>query len=327
MKAKVSVIIPVYNVEKYVLRCLDSIVNQTYSNVEIIVINDGSTDNSINVIKNKYGKNDKLKIFNKKNGGLSSARNIGLNQATGNYILFVDSDDWLEINCVSELIDEAKSGNADIIEFGYRTISDKGELNSIKFNNSVISSKEKILEEFFFGNQIVDIVCNKLYKKELFDNKRFLEGKIHEDYIITPELLYNCKKISIVDKIFYNYYQRSDSITQKAFSEKNFDRFFAGRHVAEFCKANIPQFYDISLVRIGFISIYLYNHLIDSSKMIKKIDFFKYEKRIISEYNDVYKEIVKSNSFKKLPIYKKIMFKLFRYNKRVTVKIYKLLRS
>lgn len=327
MKTKVSIIVPVYNVEKYIEKCLDSLINQSYKNVEIVVINDGSTDNSINIIMDKYNSNDRIYIYNKKNGGLSSARNLGLDKATGDYLLFVDSDDWLELDCVEKLVDVIESQNADIIEFGYKMVSDCKELSSTRFTTRVFESNNSILEEFFFGTQIIDIVCNKIYKKKLFDNVRFVEGKIHEDYMITPELLYNCNKFIIVDHVFYNYYQRSDSITQKPFSEKNFDRIFAGKHVADFCKKNINQFYEIALIRIGFICIYLYKHLLDSSKQIKKEEYIKYKKRISNEYIEIYKKMSNSLSLKKLPIYKRIMFKMFKYSKNLTVGIYRLLRS
>lgn len=327
MNIKISIIVPVYNVEKYVDRCLDSLINQSYKNIEIIIVNDGSTDNSMKVVEKKYKNNDKIRIYDKKNGGLSSARNYGLGKATGDYYLFVDSDDWLELNCIEELVNIIKKGNADIIEFGYKLVSDNSVLSTAKFENCEIEPKENILGEFFFGTQIIDIVCNKIYNKNLFIDLRFVEGKIHEDYMITPELLFKCNKIVIIDKVFYNYYQRSDSITQKPFSEKNFDRIFAGKHVADFCNKNIPDYYEIALIRIGFICIYLYKHLMDSSKIISKCDYKKYKEKIIYEYNNIYKMVYRSQSLNKLPFYKRIMFVMFKYNMKLTVGIYRLLRS
>lgn len=324
---KVSIIVPVYNVEKYVEKCLDSLINQSYKNIEILVVNDGSTDNSVKIIEQKYNSNSNIHLYNKDNGGLSSARNFGLNKAKGDYILFVDSDDWLERNCVEELVHIIENKKADIVEFGYKMVSDNKVLSSTIFTENVIISKDKILEEFFFGNQIVDIICNKIYNKKLFINLKFVEGRIHEDYMMTPKLLYRCNKLVIINQVFYNYYQRNDSITQKPFSEKNFDRIFAGRYVADFCKQNINKFYEIALIRIGFICIYLYKHLMDSSATIKKADYIRYRNIIFNEFLEIYKNVKKSYSLKRLPIYKRIMFKLFRYNKKITMSIYRLLRS
>ena len=324
MNYKVSIIVPVYNVEKYIARCLDSIINQSYDNIEIIVVNDGSTDNSLDIIKKNYSSYNKVFIFNKTNGGLSSARNFGLKKISGDYVLFVDSDDWISQNCVELLMNEIETSKADIVEFGYELVFDNKKSDVITFAAQKIEGNKNILEEFFYGTQITDIVCNKIYRKSLFDNVEFVEGRIHEDYMIMPKLLFSCKKISIIEESLYFYYQRDDSITQKPFSDKNFDRLFAGDYVINFCKENAQEFYDISLIRKGYICIYMYNQLLISSL---SDNYINYKRNIVEEFNNIYIKTFRSKSLKKLPFAKRMLFKMFWLNKTITIHIYRFLRG
>ena len=326
MNCMISVIVPVYNVEKYVERCIDSIMNQTYKNIEVIVVDDGSTDKSLEIIKNKYKKNKKISIYHKSNGGLSSARNYGLEKCNGEYIAFIDSDDWIDPDCIEKVVKCIQVNDfPEIVEFGYRKVNDNIVIEEKKLNNNVYK-ETNILDEYFYGNQIVDIVCNKFYKKDLFESVRFVEQRIHEDYMIMPELLYKSKKICTIHDVFYNYYERDNSITKSRFKEKNFDRIYAGNYVIDFCKKNIPQYTDIAKIKCEFICIYMYSDLISSNRYLKKI-YKSFKKRIAIEYNKLYYETIKTKSFKKLPFHKKMMIKLFKYNKYATVKIYKVLRG
>lgn len=230
----VSIIVPVYNTEKYLRRCLDSIINQTYKNLEIILVDDGSIDCSREII-NEYAKRDKriIRIF-KTNGGQSSARNLGLEARTGSYIMFVDSDDWIDVNAVSILVDLMNSNKADIIIFNYYAIYK----NNIKILNDTTGNcrynseeiKRKLLMDYWI-NSVVD----KIYSSEVFANVRFPVGLTYEDAYIMPELLSNCKEIVCIKDALY-YYDRSNNMsTTKVINSKNlFDIYKGWRQKGEY---------------------------------------------------------------------------------------------
>lgn len=327
MNLKVSVIVPIYNVENYVKKCVDSIINQTYDNIEIILINDGSTDNSKKIIDEAYGKRRNVFIYNKKNGGLSSARNYGLKKISGEYVMFVDSDDWIDIDCIDTLVKYIKKyKEPDIIEFGYRNVNDNGIINESNFKFLNINEKNNILKEYFYGSNIIDIVCNKIYKRELFNNIKFIENRIHEDYIITPQLLYGSNNICIIQDIFYNYYQRSNSITNCIYNEKKLDRLYAGEYVVNFCKENATQFTDIAKIRYAFICIYSYNDLVKADN-ISKIEFNCFKEKILNQFKELHHSVKKCADYYKIPFHKRLFLELFNINKKVTLSIYNLLRS
>ncbi len=328
MGLKISIIVPIYNIEKFVSRCLDSIINQTYKDFEIIIVNDGSTDNSGKIAKEYKEKyDDKIIYIEKSNGGLSSARNVGIENASGKFIMFVDGDDWIECRCIETLINYIElNKNLDIVEFGYRSVNDYKVISEIKFKEKLIKNRNNVLNEYFFESEIVDMVCNKIYKKRLFEGIRFVEGKIHEDYMITPELLLKAEKILIVKEVFYNYYQRINSITNSNFTEKKLDRLFAGEYVVKFCKKNIIQFEDIAKIKFAFICIYAYNELIKSHNLSKK-EKRRYKKIILDRFIALYKSIRHCESFYKIAIYRRYFLILFKINKTLSLFVYTVLRG
>ena len=217
---KVSVIVPVYNVEKYLRKCLDSLVNQTIDNYEVIIVNDGSKDESekiINEYKNKYSC---IKAYKKENGGMSSARNYGLKYAKGEYIAFTDSDDFIEENMLEEMYNKAKKDDSDVVICDYYAINEQ-EKRYIKCHLN-LSSDLKC--EYLLSPPMV---WSKLIKKEVMDKEKFTEKIYYEDLDICPRLFKHIKKISFVDKPLYNYYvQHSGSImTQKKFTQRLLDIF------------------------------------------------------------------------------------------------------
>lgn len=200
---KVSVIIPVYNTEKYIKECLESVLNQEYKNLEIIVINDGTQDNSMQIV-GEYLKDQRIKIINKENGGLSSARNEGIKVATGEYISFIDSDDWIDKNLYENIVNEIKE--EDILIFNSRTIDD--ETRKIKqekiINTEYLSSIKKGYLLYYISDYSS---CNKIYKLDFLkrNNIKFLEGVIHEDRLWCLEVLYKTDNIKVSNIIGYNY--------------------------------------------------------------------------------------------------------------------------
>lgn len=219
-KMKYSIIIPVYNVEEYLDRCLKSILNQTYSNYEVIIVNDGSPDNSDNIIKS-YEKEDKrFKGYKKVNGGLSDARNYGLKYATGDYLIFIDADDYIENNYLEKVNDVLeKNKDIDVLKFKIKLV-DEGE-NLIRMENGlnkegVTSFDELVKLEF------LEPAWSYVYKLSFWkeNNFTYLKGMIHEDFGLTPEILMKANKIYYLNSYLYNYVQRNGSIMSSNNKEK-----------------------------------------------------------------------------------------------------------
>lgn len=215
MDSLVSIIIPVYNVEKYLAQCIDSVLNQTYRNIEIIIVNDGSTDRSNEVI-DRYAKLDnRIIVINKKNGGLSEARNYGLDRAAGKYVMFVDSDDYIETDMAEYLLKTIKQADARIAVCGYRVVDEDGvtlpDWETFP-EEKAVSSRDfwKVYHEEAYIYGVV--AWNKLYHKSVFDRIRFPVGKIHEDEFVLHKLLHGADRIACCPAKKYNYRQRKGSI-------------------------------------------------------------------------------------------------------------------
>ena len=219
---KVSVIVPIYNVEKYLEKCIDSIISQTYSNIEIILINDGSTDNSESICKKYENTDRRIRYYKKENGGLSSARNYGIERAEGDYFLFIDSDDYIDNSMVKTLLTYAIKHNADIVECNYYEVINE-EFHVFKqMKNKVYSSKEAIAS-LICNTGITPTAWNKLYSKKLFCKLRYAEGIYHEDEEIIIKLLSNSKKVVEIGKPLYFYIKREGSIINSKFNIKHLD--------------------------------------------------------------------------------------------------------
>lgn len=223
----VSVIVPVYNVEKYLVRCVDSILKQSYNNLQIILVDDGSNDKSA-LICDEYTKKDtRILVIHKNNGGLSEARNVGIDNAKGDYICFIDSDDFVRETYVKDLLSIILEYNADIavclFEKGnsdrFKDIIDENQPNIIVLNN--IEALNKLYDEVLNVSMIV--VWNKLYSKNLFNKIRFPIGKIHEDEFTMPKLLFEADKIVIINKKDYYYFQSPNSIMRSEFKINRLD--------------------------------------------------------------------------------------------------------
>lgn len=224
MNELVSLIVPVYNVEKYLHRCLNSLINQTYKNLEIIVVNDGSTDNSDEICNYYASIDSRIKVIHKKNGGLSDARNYGIEYSNGELIAFVDSDDYVENDFIEILHSDIITYNADIAEINYRLFSDNKYYKPKRKGYFKILRGENILKEYFSGNVIENNVWNKIFKKELISNIRFKVGYTSEDLLFTYEALKNSSSVVVnTTKTKYNYYMREGSIVNQSISNKAFD--------------------------------------------------------------------------------------------------------
>ncbi len=220
---KVSIVVPVYQVEKYLRKCLNSLVKQTLEEVEILVINDGSPDDSQRII-NEFQKQYPLKIrsFIKENGGLSDARNFGLDRATGEFIGFVDSDDEVSKTMFEEMYNLAVRHQAEMVVCNIQKVDEQG--NCIQQLTQIPNMPEKInlMENFSVFADLSYFACNKIFKRELFDHKRFKKGVHFEDIQLIPQLVLNCKTIAQTQNYHYQYLERTDSIS-KTHTRKGLD--------------------------------------------------------------------------------------------------------
>lgn len=219
---EISIIVPVYNVEKYIRRCINSILDQTFKSFELILVDDGSHDDS-GLICDEYKRRDnRIQVIHKENGGLSDARNSGIEAIRGRYVTFIDSDDWVSKNYLSvlyELLNE-KSAEISICNF-LRTSNEFLSYTNSKISVYEYSSNEALTNIFTdFGEQMV-VSWGKLYKAELFKEIRFPLGKIHEDEFITYKILYKANRIIFTTEQLLYYWQRPDSIMGIGFKLRN----------------------------------------------------------------------------------------------------------
>lgn len=226
-KPKVSIIVPVYNVENYVGKCLDSLVKQSYDNIEIIVVNDGSIDGSSAIIAgfaSEYPQ--KVFSFEKSNGGLSDARNYGIDIATGDYFGFVDSDDYVSPTMYEEMMSLAVKHSAEMVICNIQKVTGTGGVTQKLTQIPNMPEKIDLENHFSVFSDLSYFACNKLFNKNLFKNKRFKNGIHFEDIHLIPQLLLECKIIAQTQSFHYHYLERSDSIS-KSHTEKGLDILYA----------------------------------------------------------------------------------------------------
>ena len=227
MNPLISIIVPVYNVEDYLKACLDSIINQTYKNLEIILIDDGSTDNSGKICDEYAGKDNRIKLIHKPNVGLSDARNAGLEIAKGEYIGFVDSDDYIAEDMYEFLYNLVVDNDLDVAMCASCDVHEDGTVKTPKiFKTIFINEKEKIIENLFVNQAggLAISVCNKLFKKKVIKNCKFTVGKTSEDVFFVLKWIENTDKFCRISDVKYYYVQHMHSIThQQLYTPKILD--------------------------------------------------------------------------------------------------------
>lgn len=220
----ISVVVPIYNVEQYLERCVNSILQQTYQNLEIILVDDGSPDNSGAICDSYSFLDQRIKVIHRRNGGLSDARNVGLDMASGEFIAFVDSDDTIMPEMIEKLFQRIDIDQSDMSFCGYRQVNQDGDiLSEVVLPDNVLTGFEALKSSYEDIGVLYTLAWNKLYKKHLFQGIRFPVGKYHEDEFTTYKIIDQCVKISIVREALYLYYQRDNSIMQEDYSVKRLD--------------------------------------------------------------------------------------------------------
>lgn len=228
MNPKISIIVPVYNVESILKYCVDSILQQSFSDFEVLLIDDGSKDNSGRLCDELQLQDSRIKVFHKKNGGLSDARNFGIEHASGDFYLFIDSDDVLHKDFCKVLIELQTKYNAEIVSTDLIEFYEFSEIEMLNKKEFLVTERvythEEALNEYYKPEgerKIHHGLCMKMYRKELFNNLRFEVGRLHEDLYITYKLIDLCNKFIYVDLPYYYYYQKNTNSITKNYREKN----------------------------------------------------------------------------------------------------------
>ena len=238
---KISIIVPVYNSEKFLVKCLNSIINQTYENIEILLIDDASSDRSLEICK-RYKEKDKRIILleNKENRGVSYSRNLALKRATGKFLAFIDSDDYVEKDYIEYLYNAIVKDNYDISICGYRKEFENKIIDHSK-NKELILNQEQILEEVCYNKVISISVWGKLFKRDLFNKVLFPENKIYEDIKAIGDVLLKSAHIIYIPDIKYHYLIRKNSLAFSNYSEKEKNRIELSKNFIDQIIAKYPE--------------------------------------------------------------------------------------
>ena len=278
IKEKISIIVPVYNVEAYLERCVESILKQTYTNLEILLVNDGSTDKSGELCDKLALRDHRIRVIHKENGGLSDARNRGIDEASSNLIGFIDSDDYIDEDMYETLYRQMVASKADLSMCGhydvYHQIPEK-QVAEIKTWELMPEEAIKMVMEA----KILSVTAvNKLYKKALFEQLRFRIGKIAEDAFIMVDLIHQCSKIVATNEKKYYYVHRENSITTQKFSLKFLNVIEAYEQNAKIISENYPDLYDVAIMRLNWAYFYVLDRLLVDNDFKDKV----LEDRLIS---------------------------------------------
>lgn len=287
MLPKVSLIVPIYKVQDYLNKCIDSIINQSYKNLEIILVDDGSPDRCGEIIDLYEKQDNRIKVFHKKNGGLSDARNYGMNFITGDYVIFVDSDDWLSEDMVSDLMKTSLELNADIVQSGFYYAYDDYLLYDNRYYledmSPVVLNREELMYELVINEKVKNFAWGKLYKSVLIKDISFKIGVLFEDVFWAHKVMDRVDKYVIIHKPMYYYRQRKDSIVA-TYTERNLDILKGLQERHEFIEKNYTNLINESY-KIIFKTSLIHYYLLKKKKSIKNRDYYM---------NDI-KEYIKSN--------------------------------
>ena len=295
MGEKISVIVPVYNVEQYLERCVDSIINQTYTNLEIILVNDGSTDNSGKLCDELAKKDERIRVIHKENGGLSDARNRGIDESESDLVGFIDSDDYIDSDMYEVLLKNLNDTDADLSMCAlYDVYNNTPEAQVTNKETWKLSSEQAI--KMVMEAKILSVTAvNKLYRKSLFTDLKFEVGKIAEDAFIMIKLLDKCEKIVATNKKKYYYVHRENSITTQKFSTKFLNVIEAYEQNSNIILEKYPKLKDVAQTRMNWAYFYVLDRLLlDDNYNDKEL-----ENKLISYLKNHRKDILNDPLFTK----------------------------
>jgi glycosyltransferase involved in cell wall biosynthesis len=280
----VSIIIPVYNTEKYLIECLESVKNQSYKRIEVLLINDGSTDYSEKICKSYVNSDIRFKYFFQENQGLSSARNLGLEMMKGDFICFIDSDDFIEFDFIETLLYACLNNNVKVASCGRTVIENNVRNTMFTISYSSIFTQKIAIQSFLKHVYFDGSVCDKIFHTDLFICKRFIVGRIAEDLPITVEILLDVENIYHVGKPLYNYYKRSNSITTRNFKKEDLSILDSAKEVVNKIINKYPDFEELANSYYFIYILYIFDSIYISSS--GKINIEEYNKiRFIIDSN------------------------------------------
>jgi glycosyltransferase involved in cell wall biosynthesis len=268
-KPLVSVIVPIYKVEKYIRRCIDSIVNQTYTNLEIILVNDGSPDNCGEIVDHYSRKDYRIKAIHKENGGLSDARNYGMKVASGEFTIFVDSDDWIETDMIKNMVNHSLKYKADVVQSAfYYAYDDKLLIDSIyhpQDQSPEVLNNKRLMYELVTNEKVKNFAWGKLYRTNIICALPFEKGVLFEDVFWAHKVMHRVNTFLIIKQPYYNYYQRDDSIVA-TYSTRNLDIIKGLKERHRFIKKNYEELANESLKTLLRTCLIHYNLLLINKK-------------------------------------------------------------
>lgn len=283
----VSIIVPIYNTEKYLGKCVNSILKQTYENLEVILVNDGSPDNALESCREYESSDSRVKVINKENGGLSSARNAGLDICTGEYIAFVDSDDYLEKDAIETLLGVVDQKQIDIAVMKMKPVDKKYNL-LIEYNNDYgckEMSCKKYLEGIFERKKSCS-VCDKLFSAKFWGDRRFESGRLNEDFLLLSKMFLDEECIvAEINYYGYNYYTRSASISRNGFGAANRDAVYNAKYILKYTMKNSEEL-------IAYAGAYV-AYQTRTALAIMSIEDFRKNQEFVCECNQCLKDTKK----------------------------------
>lgn len=257
-KPLISIIVPVYNVEEYVARCIKSICKQTYSNIQVILVDDGSTDTSGEICDKFALQDSRIEVVHQKNQGLSEARNTGFAYIKGSYISFVDSDDYISENYISYLYGLIVNENADLSSCKYIETNKEFEFSSGGSSEYHTYNREEAFEKLCYQLVLTTSAWGKLYKVELFESIKFPKGKLYEDVGTFYKILENASVIVCGEQVHYLYYRRATGIVRSGFNPAKMDYFYQSWEFAEYIRDYHKELYDGAISRVVWSSLHLW---------------------------------------------------------------------
>lgn len=283
MDELISVIIPIYKVEKYLDNCVKSVVEQTYKNLDIILVDDGSTDTCPEICDRWAEEDNRIRVIHKKNGGLSDARNSGINIAKGKYFVFVDSDDYISTDYIDEMY-KKMTADVDIVCTGYARVTDSGDILKKSHVINGTFTRNEAMTELVENGVITTTAWGKIYRAELFSDLKFDYGKYHEDMYIMHKVLHRARKVSVIEKGVYYYRVNNQSITGVKFTSKHQDAVYSQLERLEFIKSNYPELVEKQKAMVVW-------HACDNN--LKIIKSLKGNKTYLKENNAIIKKYLR----------------------------------
>lgn len=294
MQPLISVIVPIYKVENYLSRCIESIVNQTYKNLEIILVDDGSPDGCHIMCDNYAKKDNRIKVVHKQNGGLSDARNAGMAVASGDYVSFIDSDDYISLDFLKILYDTMRSTNSDIVDCEVVKFYEDGHFEEYEDDAGFISyGTQEALSALIAENTFRQHVWNKLYKADLVLDIPYEVGKLNEDEFWTYQIFGRAKKITKINKIMYYYFQREDSIMGNSYNIRRLDALEGKMNRQEYIEKNFPELSTQAKIDLFGSCMFAYQcvlkYMRGKEKKKAKIIIYKYKNKYMLSNKDISK--------------------------------------